>query len=52
MINRKFLRSRLVPVEEKTRKEIQERIAAKDTASQDIFDAAQREVKKKQIKET
>jgi len=52
VINRKFLRSRLVPVEEKTRKEIQERIAAKDTASQDIFDAAQREVEDRMTRTT
>ena len=41
MINRKFLRSKVVPILEGTRKEIQDKIAAKDDVHQDIFDAAQ-----------
>ena len=42
VINRKFLRSKVVPIAEATRKTIQERIAAGRTASgQDIFDIAQ-----------
>ena len=41
MINRKFLRSKVVPILEETRKQIQDKIAAKDDVHQDIFDAAQ-----------
>lgn len=53
VINRKFLRSKLVPIAEATRKTIQERIAAGRAASgQDIFDTAQVEVEERMTRTT
>ena len=53
VINRKFLRSKVVPIAEGTRKVIQERIAAGRAASgQDIFDTAQVEVEDRMTRTT
>jgi hypothetical protein len=52
VINRKFLRSKVVPVLEETRKLIQDKIAAKDDVHQDIFDAAQVEVEERMTRTT
>jgi axin 1 len=54
VINRKFLRSKVVPIAEATRKTIQERIAAvrEGGCGQDIFDAAQAEVEDRMTRTT
>jgi axin 1 len=51
VINRKFLRSKVVPIAEETRKVIQEKIGSKDSG-QDIFDTAQLEVEDRMTRTT
>ena len=51
VINRKFLRSKVVPIAEETRKIIQEKIGSKDSG-QDIFDTAQLEVEDRMTRTT
>jgi len=55
VINRKFLRSKVVPIAEATRKTIQDTIAGKsgsEAVQQDIFDAAQVEVEDRMTRTT
>lgn len=54
VINRKFLRSKVVPIAEDTRKIIQEKIASKrdEDIGQDIFDTAQLEVEDRMTRTT
>ncbi len=53
VINRKFLRSKVVPIAEETRKIIQEKIASKrGDMGQDIFDSAQLEVEDRMTRTT
>lgn len=52
VINRKFLRSKAVPIHDDTRKSIQEKIAAKSNIDQNIFDSAQLEVEDRMTRTT
>merc|ERR1719312_724437 len=52
VINRKFLRSKMVPILEETRKSIQEKVAAKTGTDQTIFDSAQQEVEERMTRTT
>merc|ERR1719495_2615898 len=52
VINRKFLRSKMVPIIEETRKVIQEKIGEKNQVSKHIFDAAQLEVEDRMTRTT
>merc|ERR1719209_949957 len=52
VINRKFLRSKMVPIVEETRKSIQEKVAAKSGTDQTIFDTAQQEVEERMTRTT
>merc|ERR1719209_2436205 len=52
VINRKFLRSKMVPILEETRKSIQEKVAAKTGTDQTIFDTAQQEVEERMTRTT
>ena len=52
VINKKFLRSKLVPIGEETRKVISDKIATKSGTDQTIFDNAQCEVEEKMTRTT
>ena len=52
VINKKFLRSRLVPIGEETRKVISDKIGAKSGTDQTIFDTAQCEVEERMTRTT
>merc|ERR1719278_1311265 len=52
VINRKFLRSKMVPILEETRKSIQEKVASKMGTDQTIFDTAQQEVEERMTRTT
>lgn len=52
VINKKFLRSKLVPIGEETRKAISEKISTKSGTDQTIFDNAQCEVEEKMTRTT
>jgi len=52
VINRKFLRSKVVPIAEDTRKIIQESIGNKQEVDQHIFDSAQLEVEERMTRTT
>jgi len=52
VINRKFLRSKMVPIQEETRKSIQEKVASKLGTDQTIFDTAQQEVEERMTRTT
>merc|ERR1719244_2116744 len=52
VINRKFLRSKVVPIAEETRRIIQESIATKQEVDQHIFDTAQLEVEERMTRTT
>jgi len=52
VINRKFLRSKVVPIAEGTRKTIQESIGSKQEIYQHIFDPAQLEVEERMTRTT
>ena len=52
VINKKFLRSKLVPIGEETRKLISDKIAAKSGTDQSIFDSAQVEVEERMTRTT
>merc|ERR1719422_629967 len=52
VINKKFLRSKLVPIGEETRKEITDKIATKSGTDQTIFDQAQVEVEERMTRTT
>merc|ERR1719228_1250347 len=52
VINRKFLRSKMVPIVEDTRKIIQDKIAEKSRIDQHIFDSAQIEVEERMTRTT
>ena len=52
VINKKFLRSKLVPIGEETRKVISDKIATKAGTDQTIFDNAQCEVEEKMTRTT
>jgi len=52
VINRKFLRSKMVPIVEDTRKIIQDKIAEKSRIDQHIFDSAQIEVEDRMTRTT
>merc|ERR1719312_859621 len=52
VINRKFLRSKMVPIIEDTRKIIQDKIAEKSLIDQHIFDSAQIEVEERMTRTT
>ena len=52
MINKKFLRSKLVPIGEETRKVISDKIAMKQGTDQTIFDNAQCEVEERMTRTT
>ena len=52
MINQKFLRSKIVPIGEETRKVITDKIATKSGTDQTIFDMAQCEVEERMTRTT
>jgi len=52
VINRKFLRSKVVPILEETRKVIQEKIGSKEAVDNRVFDAAQAEVEERMTRTT
>merc|ERR1719228_1263524 len=52
VINRKFLRSKMVPIVEDTRKIIQDKIGGKSQIDQHIFDAVQIEVEERMTRTT
>eukprot|EP00092_Neocalanus_flemingeri_P012855 GFUD01013851.1.p1 GENE.GFUD01013851.1~~GFUD01013851.1.p1 ORF type:complete len:913 (+),score=250.55 GFUD01013851.1:418-3156(+) len=52
VINRKFLRSKMVPIAEETRKVIQDKIGGKSLIDQHIFDSAQIEVEDRMTRTT
>merc|ERR1719369_2263527 len=52
VINRKFLRSKMVPIVEDTRKIIQDKIGGKSQIDQHIFDSAQIEVEERMTRTT
>lgn len=52
VINRKFLRSKVVPIAEETRKVISEKIGSKNEMNQQIFDGAQEEVEDRMTRTT
>jgi len=52
VINRKFLRSKIVPIAEETRKVISEKIGSKNDMNQTIFDGAQEEVEDRMTRTT
>merc|ERR1719210_2753559 len=52
VINKKFLRSKLVPIGEETRKVISDKISTRSGADQTIFDTAQCEVEERMTRTT
>merc|ERR1719228_2250163 len=52
VINRKFLRSKVVPIAEETRKVISDKIGTKNEMNQQIFDIAQEEVEDRMTRTT